>query len=134
MLFNDTEKVWSVWNCLFLTTNDGFIFNIHQRRSSVTVIAWWILPMLVSAMETSDGSQRTFFITGSIVSITGLEDPCHLLNLIFFWVIWGYMAFCAARYHRILPLLNCNSSGAVVWLIADWFGVNFPIVTLQWLF
>ena len=134
MLFNDTEKVWSVWNCLFLTTNDGFIFNIHQRRSSVTVIAWWILPMLVSAMETSDGSQRTFFITGSIVSITGLEDPCHLLNLIFFWVIWGYMAFCAARYHRILPLLNCNSSGAVVWLIADWFSVNFPIVTLQWLF
>ena len=134
MLFNDTEKVWLVWNCLFLTTNDGFIFNIHQRRSSVTVIAWWILPMLVSAMETSDGSQRTFFITGSIVSITGLEDPCHLLNLIFFWVIWGYMAFCAARYHRILPLLNCNSSGAVVWLIADWFGVNFPIVTLQWLF
>lgn len=134
MLFNDTGKVWSVWNCLFLTTNDGFIFNIHQRRSSVTVIAWWILPMLVSAMETSDGSQRTFFITGSIVSITGLEDPCHLLNLIFFWVIWGYMAFCAARYHRILPLLNCNSSGAVVWLIADWFGVNFSIVTLQWLF
>ena len=134
MLFNNTEKVWSVWNCLFLTTNDGFIFNIHQRRSSVTVIAWWILPMLVSAMETSDGSQRTFFITGSIVSITGLEDPCHLLKLIFFWVIWGYMAFCAARYHRILPLLNCNSSGAVVWLIADWFGVNFPIATLQWLF
>ena len=133
MLFNDTEKVWSVWNCLFLTTNDGFIFNIHQRRSSVTVIAWWILLMLVSAMETSDGSQHTFFITGSIFSITGLEDPCHLFKLIFYWVVWGYMA-CAAGYHRILPLLNCNSSGAVVWLIADWFGVNFSIVTLQWLF
>ena len=69
--------------------------------------------MLVSAMETSDGSQRTFFITGSIVSITGLEDPCHLFKLIFYWVVWGYMA-CAAGYHRILPLLNCNSSGAVV--------------------
>ena len=34
-------------------------------------------------METSDGSERTFFIARSISSITGLEDPCHLLKIIF---------------------------------------------------
>ena len=42
-----------------------------------------IIPLLMSAMKTSDRSESIFFIARSICSIAGLKDLCRVLKIIY---------------------------------------------------
>ena len=88
---------------------------MHQRRSSGKTTASWIKPLLMSMLETSDGSERTFFIAGSIGSITGLKDLCRFLKVIFSGLHGGH------------SVMSDNAGCCCLWLFVDGFNVNVSI-------
>ena len=54
-----------------------------ETRSSIIATASSIISFLMSALEVSDGCESNLFINGSVGSVTGLKDPCHVLKAIF---------------------------------------------------
>ena len=69
-----------------------------------------MIPLLMSSIETSDGSKRTFFITGWIGSITGLKDP-YVGTMV--WLI-------VDGFNVNESLFNCSSAMTVVFKEIIW--------------
>ena len=57
-----------------------------ETRSSIIATASSIISFLMSALEVSDGCESIFFINGSVGSVTGLKDPCHVLKTFCFFL------------------------------------------------
>ena len=63
---------------------------MQYKRSSVIAKASWITPLLMSTFGISDGSKPTFFIAGSIDSITSLRNLSRVLKF-FSELRWGIL-------------------------------------------